>query len=90
MAFLASALAFALTAARSLGRQTAQLVDAAKQIGAGDFSVQVPTEGNDEFAQLGQEFNSMAAQLQAREAELRTASSASASRSAAASTARRS
>ena len=48
-------------------------MDAAKQIGAGDFSVQVPTEGNDEFAQLGQEFNSMAAQLQAREAELRTA-----------------
>ena len=85
------ALAFALTAARSLGRQTAQLVDAAKQIGAGDFSVQVPTEGNDEFAQLGQEFNSMAAQLQAREAELRTAVEASsASRSAAASTARRS
>jgi diguanylate cyclase (GGDEF)-like protein len=73
VAFLVCALAFALTAARSLGRQTAQLVDAAKQIGAGDFSVQVPTEGNDEFAQLGQEFNSMAAQLQAREAELRTA-----------------
>ena len=70
IAFLASALAFALTAARSLGRQTAQLVDAAKQVGAGDFSVHVPTEGNDEFAQLGEEFNAMAAQLQAREAEL--------------------
>ncbi len=73
IAFLASALAFALTAARSLGRQTAQLVDAAKQVGAGDFSVHVPTEGNDEFAQLGEEFNAMAAQLQAREAELNTA-----------------
>ena len=74
IAFLASALAFALTAARSLGRQTAQLVAAAQQVGAGDFSVKVPTEGHDEFAQLGEEFNSMASQLQAREEELRTAS----------------
>jgi diguanylate cyclase (GGDEF)-like protein len=73
IAFLASALAFALTAARSLGRQTARLVAAAKQIGAGDFSVSVPTEGDDEFAQLGREFNSMASQLQAREEELLTA-----------------
>jgi diguanylate cyclase (GGDEF)-like protein len=74
LAFLVCALAFALTAARSLGRQTAQLVAAAKQVGAGDFSVKVPTEGHDEFAQLGMEFNSMASQLQTREEELKTAS----------------
>ncbi len=73
LAFLASALAFALTAARSLGRQTAQLVAAAKQVGAGDFSVAIPTDGHDEFAQLGDEFNKMAQQIQARERELRTA-----------------
>jgi diguanylate cyclase (GGDEF)-like protein len=66
LAFLVCALAFALTAARSLGLQTTRLLDAAKHIGRGDFSVEVPTEGNDEFAALGREFNSMARQLEAR------------------------
>jgi len=66
LAFLVCALAFALTAARSLGLQTTRLLDAAKHIGRGDFSVEVPTEGNDEFAALAREFNSMARQLEAR------------------------
>jgi diguanylate cyclase (GGDEF)-like protein len=70
LAFLVCALAFALTAARSLGSQTMRLLDAAKHIGKGDFSVEVPTEGNDEFAALGKEFNSMARQLEARLEEL--------------------
>jgi diguanylate cyclase (GGDEF)-like protein len=70
LAFLVCALAFALTAARSLGRQTTRLLDAAKHIGKGDFSVEVPTEGNDEFAALAREFNSMARQLEARLEEL--------------------
>ena len=39
---------------------------AAQRLGAGDFSVTVPAEGNDEFAALGTEFNSMARQLEAR------------------------
>jgi diguanylate cyclase (GGDEF)-like protein len=70
LAFLVCALAFALTAARSLGLQTTRLLDAAKHIGKGDFSVEVPAEGNDEFAALGREFNSMARQLEARLEEL--------------------
>jgi diguanylate cyclase (GGDEF)-like protein len=70
IAFMICALAFALTAARSLGMQTARLLDAAKHIGKGDFSVEVPTEGNDEFAALGKEFNSMARQLETRLEEL--------------------
>jgi diguanylate cyclase (GGDEF)-like protein len=70
IAFLVCALAFALTAARSLALQTTRLLDAAKHIGKGDFSVEVPAEGNDEFAALGREFNSMARQLEARLEEL--------------------
>jgi len=70
LAFMLCALAFALTAARSLGMQTTRLLNAAKHIGKGDFSVEVPTEGNDEFAALGREFNSMARQLEGRLEEL--------------------
>ena len=70
LAFLICALAFALTAARSLRLQTTRLLEAAKQIGSGDFSVEVPTEGDDEFGALGKEFNSMARQLEARLEEL--------------------
>jgi diguanylate cyclase (GGDEF)-like protein len=70
LAFLICALAFALTAARSLQSQIDRLLTAAKALGKGDFSVEVPTEGNDEFAALGTEFNSMARQLEARLEEL--------------------
>ena len=70
LAFLVCALAFALTAARSLRLQIERLLTAASNIGKGDFSISVPTEGNDEFAALGKEFNSMARQLEARLEEL--------------------
>jgi diguanylate cyclase (GGDEF)-like protein len=70
LAFLICALAFALTAARSLRLQIERLLTAASTIGKGDFSIQVPTEGNDEFAALGKEFNSMARQLETRLEEL--------------------
>ena len=66
VAFLLCALAFALTAARSLQAQTQRRSTPRNSSGAGDFCVQVPTEGNDEFALLGKEFNSMARQLEAR------------------------
>jgi diguanylate cyclase (GGDEF)-like protein len=69
-AFLICALAFALTAVRSLRLQIERLLTAASHIGKGDFSVEVPTEGNDEFAELGKEFNSMARQLETRLEEL--------------------
>jgi diguanylate cyclase (GGDEF)-like protein len=70
VAFLICALAFALTAARSLQSQIERLLNAARTIGKGDFSIEVPTEGNDEFAALGKEFNSMARQLETRLEEL--------------------
>jgi diguanylate cyclase (GGDEF)-like protein len=70
LAFLICALAFALTAARSLQAQISRLLAAASNIGKGDFSIQVPTEGNDEFAALGKEFNSMARELETRLEEL--------------------
>jgi diguanylate cyclase (GGDEF)-like protein len=70
LAFLLCAFAFAITAARSLQAQIDRLLTAARALGKGDFSVEVPAEGNDEFAALGREFNSMARQLEARLEEL--------------------
>ena len=64
--FLLLALAFAVTVSRSLQAQVQRLLAAARRLGRGDFDVDVPTEGNDEFAQLGSEFNDMARQLQGR------------------------
>ena len=43
---------------------------AAKQMAQGDFGVEVPTEGSDEFASLGIQFNEMARQLERRLEEL--------------------
>ena len=70
LAFLICALAFALTAARSLQAQINRLLEAARKLGKGDFSVAVPTEGHDEFAELGREFNDMARELESRLQEL--------------------
>ena len=68
--FLLLAFAFALTVSRSLQYQVHRLLDAARSIGTGDFRVRVPTEGSDEFAELGSEFNAMARQLEQRLEEL--------------------
>ncbi|HEX8103208.1 MAG TPA: diguanylate cyclase [Solirubrobacteraceae bacterium] len=68
--FLLLAFAFALTVSRSLQSQVQRLLDAARRIGTGDFRIRVPTEGSDEFAELGSEFNAMAGQLEARLEEL--------------------
>ena len=70
LGFLALAFAFALTVARALQAEIQRLLEAAQRLGAGDFSVQVPDKGSDEFAAVGREFNSMARQLQARLDEL--------------------
>jgi diguanylate cyclase (GGDEF)-like protein len=70
IAFLALAFAFAVAVSRRLQSEIQRLLEAAQRLGAGDFSVTVPAEGNDEFAALGQEFNSMAAQLKERLEEL--------------------
>ena len=55
---------------RRLQSEIQRLLVAAQRLGRGDFSVEVPAEGNDEFAALGKEFNSMARQLEARLEEL--------------------
>jgi diguanylate cyclase (GGDEF)-like protein len=70
--FLVLAFAFAVAVSRRLQSEIQRLLEAAQRLGAGDFSVEVPADGNDEFAALGQEFNSMAAQLKARLEELQT------------------
>jgi diguanylate cyclase (GGDEF)-like protein len=68
--FLLLAIAFAITVSRTLQAEVQSLLVAARAIGRGDFSKRVPSEGNDEFAALGKEFNSMAEELEARLEEL--------------------
>ncbi|MDX6697765.1 MAG: hypothetical protein QOE65_1162 [Solirubrobacteraceae bacterium] len=69
--FLALAFAFATVVSRSLQAQIGRFLEGAKRLGSGNFSTPVPTEGDDEFAALGQEFNAMAAELEQRLEELR-------------------
>jgi diguanylate cyclase (GGDEF)-like protein len=69
--FLLLAFAFAVTVSRSLQAQIGRFLDAARRLGGGDFSTPVPTEGHDEFAELGEEFNKMSRQLESRLEELR-------------------
>jgi diguanylate cyclase (GGDEF)-like protein len=70
LGFLALAFAFAVAVSRRLQSEIQRLLEAAQRLGSGDFSIAVPAEGNDEFAALGKEFNSMARQLEARLEEL--------------------
>ena len=66
LGFLVLAFVFAVIVSRTLSAEVQRLLHAAQRLGRGDFSVTVPAEGNDEFAALGKEFNSMARQLEAR------------------------
>ena len=68
--FLVLALAFSMLAARELEGQLSRFLQAARRLGSGDFSSRVPVEGRDEFSALGEEFNKMASQLEARLEEL--------------------
>jgi diguanylate cyclase (GGDEF)-like protein len=68
--FLVLAFIFAVAVSRRLQSEIQRLLVAAQRLGSGDFSVTVPADGNDEFAALGKEFNSMARQLEARLEEL--------------------
>jgi diguanylate cyclase (GGDEF)-like protein len=70
IAALIAAFAFALTVSRSLQSQIQRLLKAARKMAEGDFGVEVPTEGSDEFAALGIQFNEMARQLEGRLEEL--------------------
>ncbi len=69
--FLLLALAFGSALSRSLQGQIGRFLDAARSLGRGDFKTRVPTEGSDEFAALGEEFNKMSHQLETRLEELR-------------------
>jgi diguanylate cyclase (GGDEF)-like protein len=70
VAFLVLAFSFSVMASRGLQRQIGRFLQAARRLGSGDFSEPVPIEGHDEFAELGQEFNNMSAQLERRLDEL--------------------
>jgi diguanylate cyclase (GGDEF)-like protein len=69
--FLILAFGFAVAVSRSLQGQIGRFLAGARRLAAGDFSTEVPTEGNDEFAALGGEFNKMSRQLEGRLEELR-------------------
>ena len=70
LGFLVLAFVFALAVSRSLQSQIARFLAGAKRLAGGDFSTTVPTEGNDEFAALAEQFNTMSRQLEARVEEL--------------------
>ena len=69
--FFAIAFLFIVMLVRSLQGQIAAMLGAAKRIGGGDFSREVPVEGDDEMAGLASEFNKMSDRLSAQMAELR-------------------
>ena len=64
--FVLLALASATFVSRALTGQIATFLAAARRLSRGDFRQLVPVEGNDEFAQLGHEFNAMSEQLEAK------------------------
>jgi diguanylate cyclase (GGDEF)-like protein len=69
-AVLLLALAFAVMASRGLQGQLSRFLQAARRLASGDFSSPIKTEGHDEFAALGDEFNNMSSQLERRLGEL--------------------
>jgi diguanylate cyclase (GGDEF)-like protein len=68
--FLLLAALSAIAVSRRLQSEIQRLLVAAQRLGRGDFSVKVPAEGDDEFAALGREFNSMAGRIEAQIEEL--------------------
>ncbi len=66
VAFLVLALASTLFVSRALQEQIGQFLEAARRLAGGRFDEPVPVVGDDEFAQLGREFNRMSGQLEAK------------------------
>ena len=63
LAFFLLALISSAYVSRALQDQIQKFLVAARRLGGGDFEYPVPTDGGDEFAELGREFNNMSAQL---------------------------
>ncbi|MFO0712829.1 MAG: ATP-binding protein [Sandaracinus sp.] len=59
LAVIASALAVGLVVSRRLTRRVAVLADAARKVGAGDLTVEVPSDRGDEVGELVRAFNAM-------------------------------
>lgn len=70
LAFLLLALASSVFVSRALQAQIGTFLEAARRLAGGRFDIPVPVEGQDEFAQLGREFNSMSSQLENQIAEV--------------------
>ena len=70
--FFLIAFLFAVTVMRALSGQVAAMLEAAKRIGDGDFSREVPVVGSDEMAGLADEFNKMSDRLEVQMDRLRT------------------
>ena len=70
VAFLVLSLASSVFVVRALQGQVDGFLQAARRLGGGDLAERVPVEGDDEFAALGQEFNTMAEQLEAHIVEV--------------------
>jgi diguanylate cyclase (GGDEF)-like protein len=69
--FFVVALMFVVMLIRALQGQVAAMLGAARRIGEGDFSRNVPVVGRDEMAGLASEFNKMSDRLSAQMDELR-------------------
>jgi nitrogen fixation/metabolism regulation signal transduction histidine kinase len=59
LAVIVSALAVGLVVSRRLTRRVAALADAARRVGAGDLTVEVPSDRGDEVGELVRAFNAM-------------------------------
>jgi nitrogen fixation/metabolism regulation signal transduction histidine kinase len=59
LAVIVSSLAVGLVVARRLTRRVAALADAARRVGAGDLTVEVPSDRGDEVGELVRAFNAM-------------------------------
>ncbi len=70
LAFFAVAIGLIALLLAAMQRRIAAMLDAARRIGDGDFSRDVPVEGNDEMAALAREFNKMSRRLKAQLSEL--------------------
>lgn len=70
-AFLALALGLVILVLRALSGQVGSMLGAARRIGRGDFSDEVPVVGHDEMAGLAEEFNKMSGRLAAQIEQLR-------------------